>query len=80
MADVMIIEQEKARALVEAGDIIEGLLGEESPRIYSAMNDAYGRSDQAYVSAMIISELTRAVGRQDEQIADLKARVDELEA
>ncbi len=73
MASTIILEQQKAQALQEALQTIEGLLGEQSPRIYSAQNDVAGRNMAEYVSAMALAELVRVVAAQQERIEQLES-------
>ena len=73
MASTIILGAEQARALLEAQKTIEGLLGEQSPRIYSAQNDVVGRTMPEYVSAMTLAELVRVVAAQQERIEQLES-------
>lgn len=73
MAAITELLKEQARAQQEAMELIERLLGEESPRLASAQHDVTGRTMPEFRTAMIVSELARAV-------AALQQRVEELEA
>lgn len=77
MAGAVFLEQEKARAIQEAIEIVEGLLkGEPSERLTSAQHDTTGRTMPDYVFSMVMFELARVVDAQEERIAALeKARV-----
>ncbi len=72
MASHAVLEQQKAQALQEAVQTIEGLQGEQSPRIYSAQNDVVGRTMPEYVSAMTLAEAVRVLAAQQERIEKLE--------
>jgi hypothetical protein len=74
MASPEILLREQAIALSEAIQIIKGLLGEDSPRLYSAQHDVVGRGMPEYVSSMVIFELTKVVAAQQERIEALEAK------
>jgi len=72
MADLIHLEGEKFRALQDAVQTIEALLGASSDRLYSAQHDVVGRNMDSYVSAMALAELTRVVAAQQERVAELE--------
>jgi hypothetical protein len=80
MASPEILIRDQAIALQEAIQTIEGLLGEgtPSPRLYSALHDAAGQTMPEFVFAMVVSELTRVVADQQEQIYELEAKLASL--
>lgn len=73
MAGAVFLEQDKASAIQEAMQTVEGLLG-ESERLTRAQHDVTGRSMPDYVSAMLVAELVRVVTAQEERIKKLEAR------
>ena len=72
MASPGILIRDQAIALSEAIQTIEDLLGEDSERLHSAQHDVVGRGMPEYVFAMVVSELSRVVARQQERIEELE--------
>ena len=76
MADVRLLETQKAQAIHEAMQTVEDLLGEPSGRLHSAQYDVAGRTMPDYLAAMLISELARVVAHQQERIEALEEQLD----
>lgn len=72
MASTEILVREQANAISEAAQTIEDLLGEDSPRLHSAVHDVVGRTMPEFVFAMVVSELARVVDDQQERIEALE--------
>jgi hypothetical protein len=79
MASLGHLEREKAVALQEAIGTVEGLLGGESARLQSTRIDVTARSMAGFDVAMLAAELARVVADQQERIAGLEKRLEELD-
>lgn len=73
MAGSVQLEVQKAQAIAEAIETTNGMLGDDSARLYSAKHDVVGSTDTGFVFAMLVAELARVAASQQERIERLEA-------
>jgi hypothetical protein len=72
MAGIGALETQKAQAIDEAMRVVEELLDEESPRLYSARFDVQARSMAGFDVAMVVADLTRVVAQLHKELAETR--------